>query len=115
MTAYIVATVIAALWVGFSAFSVFTGASWVVDNLADYGVPRAWWGWLGTAKAAGAIGLLVGIVIPAVGVAATVGLVLYFLGAVVTVIRARSYAHVPFPLMYLVPVLVAGLLGYAAG
>lgn len=113
-TAYIVVTTIAALWVGFSAFAVLTGASWVVDNLADYGVPRSWWRWLGAAKAAGAIGLLVGLAIPAIAVAATVGLVLYFLGAVITVIRARSYTHIPFPLMYLAPVVVAAALGYAA-
>jgi hypothetical protein len=114
-TAYIVMTVIAGLWVGFSAFAVLTGASWVVDNLADYGVPRSWWPWLGAAKAAGAIGLLVGVAVPSVGVAATIGLVLYFLGAVITVMRARSYTHIPFPLLYLVPVVVAGGLGYAAG
>jgi hypothetical protein len=51
-----------------------------------------------------------GIWIPAVGVAAAVGLVLYFTGAVVTVVRAKAYAHVPFPLLYLVPAAVAGLL-----
>ncbi|WP_435110102.1 DoxX family protein [Nocardiopsis synnemataformans] len=33
-----------------------------------------------------------------------IGLVLYFIGAVVTVVRARSYAHIPFPLVYAAPV-----------
>ena len=58
----------------------------------------------------GAIGLLVGIWVPAIGIAAAVALVLYFVGAVVTVLRARAWAHVPFPLLYLVPAAAAGLL-----
>lgn len=99
----------AAAWVGFSAFSVFTHKSWVVDNFVDYGVPHSRWVWLGLAKAIGAVGLVVGLWISAVGVAAAIGLALYFLGAVVTVLRARAYPHVPFPLLYLGPVLAAGL------
>jgi hypothetical protein len=103
-------TALAAAWIGFSAYSVLSRQAWAVDNFRDYGVPESWWVWLGLAKAAGALGLAVGIWIPAVGVAAAVGLVLYFTGAVVTVVRAKAYAHVPFPLLYLVPAAVAGLL-----
>lgn len=33
-----------------------------------------------------------------------VGLVLYLAGAVVTVLRTRSYSHVPFPILYVAPV-----------
>ncbi|MFI5488173.1 DoxX family protein [Micromonospora echinaurantiaca] len=103
-TSYVVVTVLAAAMVGFSAASVFLRAKWVVEPLADYGVPPSWWPWLGAAKAAGAVGLLVGLVAPVVGVLAGVGLALYFTGAVVTVLRARSYAHIPFPLLYAAPV-----------
>ncbi|MEU8081581.1 DoxX family protein [Catellatospora citrea] len=113
-TAHTVVTVIAAAWVGFSAGSVFAGARWVVEPLADYGVPRSWWTWLGVAKAAGALGLVVGLFIPVVGVLAGIGLVLYFTGAVITVLRARSYAHVPFPLLYLGPVVASMVLASAA-
>lgn len=109
-----IVTVLVAAWVGFSAFSVYAHKAWVVDNLADYGVPRSWWTWLGTAKALGAIGLVVGLWIPAIGVAAAVGLALYFLGAVITVLRARAYSHVPFPLLYLAPVVAAGLITASA-
>ncbi|SCG80781.1 DoxX-like family protein [Micromonospora echinaurantiaca] len=103
-SSYLVVTVLAAAMVGFSAASVFLRAKWVVEPLADYGVPRSWWPWLGAAKAAGAVGLLVGLVAPVVGVLAGVGLALYFTGAVVTVLRARSYGHIPFPLLYAAPV-----------
>ncbi|MEE6273196.1 DoxX family protein [Georgenia wangjunii] len=105
-----VVVILAAAWVGFSAFSVFTNKSWVVDNFVDYGVPRTWWVWLGSAKALGAVGLVIGLWIPPIGIAAAVGLALYFVGAVITVLRARAYAHVPFPLLYLAPVVAAGLM-----
>ncbi|HVB41767.1 MAG TPA: DoxX family protein [Streptosporangiaceae bacterium] len=113
-TAHVIVTVLAAAWVGFSAVSVFLRARWVVQPLADYGVPRSWWPWLGTAKAAGAAGLLVGLLVPAIGVLAGVCLVLYFTGAVITVVRARWYAHIPYPLMYLAPVAGALVLGLAS-
>ncbi|MCA2205702.1 DoxX family protein [Nocardia rosealba] len=112
--AYVVVTVVAALWVGFSAFSLLRRAPFVVDPLVDYGVPESWWTPLGVAKAAGAVGLVVGLWVPVVGVAAGVGLILYFTGAVVTVLRARSYKTVAFPVLYLVPVAVALGLGFAA-
>lgn len=111
-TAYVVVTAVAAAMAGFSAGSVFAHAAWVVQPLADYGVPRSWWPWLGTAKAAGAAGLVIGLFVPVIGVLAGFGLVLYFLGAVVTVLRARWYSHVPFPLLYLAP--VVGSLALAA-
>jgi hypothetical protein len=113
-TVYVIVTILAAAWVGFSAASVFFHAKWVVEPLADYGVPRAWWPWLGTAKAAGAAGLLVGLFVPAIGVMAGIGLVLYFTGAVITVLRARSYSHIPFPLLYMGPVIGSLTLRFAA-
>jgi hypothetical protein len=102
--------VLAAAWIGFSAYSVFAHKSYTVDNFVDYGVPPTWWPWLGAAKTAGAAGLLAGLWVPAIGIAAAIGLTVYFLGAVVTVLRARAFAHVPFPLLYLAPVVAAGVM-----
>ena len=48
-------------------------------------------------KLAGAVGLLVGIAVPALGVAAAIGLVLFFIGAIVTHVRAQDYSSIPFP------------------
>jgi hypothetical protein len=112
--AYIIITLLAAAMVGFSAASVFFQAKWVVEPLADYGVPRSWWPWLGAAKAAGAVGLVIGLFIPVIGVIAGVCLVLYFAGAVITVVRARSYSHIPFPVIYVVPVIGSLALAFAA-
>jgi hypothetical protein len=67
-TVYVVVTILAAAWVGFSAVSVLVRAKWVVQPLADYGVPRSWWPWLGMAKLAGAAGLLVGLFVPVIAV-----------------------------------------------
>ncbi|MEV0115477.1 DoxX family protein [Streptomyces sp. NPDC050844] len=113
-TAHLVVTILAAVMTGFSATSVFLRSKWVVEPMADYGVPMSWLPWLGAAKAAGTIGLLVGIFVPVVGIAAAIGLVLYFTGAVVTVVRARWYTHIPFPLIYAAPVVGALALGLAA-
>ncbi|MHA6619328.1 DoxX family protein [Pseudonocardia sp. DLS-67] len=105
-----VVTVLAAAWTGFSAYALLARKAFVVDNLVEYGVPEGWWPWLAAAKTLGAAGLLAGLAVPGIGVAAAVGLFLYFTGAVITVVRARSYGHIPFPLLYLVPALAAGWL-----
>ncbi|WP_457029424.1 DoxX family protein [Kitasatospora sp. P5_F3] len=113
-TAYVLVTVLAAAMTGFSAYSLLSRADFVVQSMVQYQVPRSWWTPLGLAKAAGALGLLVGLFIPFIGIAATIGLVLYYLGAAITCIRAGSYAHAAFPLVYLAPAVVAYGLGLAA-
>lgn len=109
-TVTIVVAVLAAAWIGFSAYALLARKAFVVDNLVEYGVPESWWPRLAAAKALGAAGLLAGLAVPGIGVAASVGLLLYFTGAVITVVRARSYGHIPFPLLYLVPALADGWL-----
>ncbi|MET9722165.1 DoxX family protein [Streptomyces zaomyceticus] len=106
-TTAVVVTAVAAFMAGFSGASIFFRAAFVVEPLAAYGVPRSWWNRLGAAKAAGALGLLAGFFLPVIGTLAAIGLILYFAGAVVTVIRARSYSHVPFPLVYMAPAVAA--------
>ncbi|WP_031172750.1 DoxX family protein [Streptomyces durhamensis] len=112
-TAYVIVTLLAALMAGFSGTVLLLRAEWIVKALTDYAVPRAWWTPLGLAKAAGAVGLVVGLFVPVIGVLAGAGLVLYYLGAAVTVARARWYAHIPFPLVYAAPVVGALVLGHA--
>lgn len=112
-TAQIVVTLLAALMAGFSGTVLLLRAQWIVKALTDYRVPRAWWTWLGAAKAAGAAGLVVGLFVPVIGVLAGIGLVVYFTGAAVAVARARWYSHIPFPLVYAAPVVGALVLGFA--
>lgn len=98
---YIVATVLAALMNAYAAYVDFSGARWVLDNMTRYGVPRSWMFLLGVLKAAGAVGLVAGIALPVIGSAAAIGLIAYFAGAIVTVVRARCYSHIAYPVLFL--------------
>lgn len=102
-TAYVVVTVLATAIYAYAAYVDFTSADWVLENMTSYGVPQSWLFLLGVLKAAGALGLLVGIGIPLIGAAAAVGLVAYFIGAIVTVMHARCYSHLGYPVAFLVP------------
>ncbi|WP_020549849.1 DoxX family protein [Embleya scabrispora] len=51
-------------------------------RLRTLGVPDGWFPGPASAKAAGALGLLAGLAVPGLGVAAAIGLILYFVGAV---------------------------------
>ncbi|WP_030752506.1 DoxX family protein [Streptomyces griseus] len=102
-----VVTAVAAFMAGFSGAAVLFRAKFVVEPLAAYGVPRSWWNALGLLKLAGAAGLVVGFWVPVIGVLAAIGVVLYFAGAVITVVRAKAYGHVPFPLVYMAPAVAA--------
>ncbi|MFZ3572604.1 DoxX family protein [Streptomyces sp. BH097] len=112
MSTTTVVTVLTALWVGFSGVSLLRRAPFVVEPLVSYGVPDAWWTRLAAAKLLGAAGLLVGLAVPAIGIAAAIGLALYFLGAVITVLRVRSYKTVAFPVLYLAPVVATLAVGW---
>jgi hypothetical protein len=97
-TAYLVITLITAIITGGIAVADFIAAGFVLANSAEVGVPRSWLPALGAAKLTGAVGLVVGIVgLPAVGIAAAAGLVLFFVGAVVTHLRAHVLYNIAFP------------------
>jgi hypothetical protein len=103
--AYYIVAVLTALWVGFSGYSLFAKKQFVVESLEQY--------WLALAKSAGALGLLAGFAVPVLGVAAAAGLIVYFLGATATALRARSYKTAVFPLLYLAPVVATLVLQLA--
>ncbi|MGO4618093.1 DoxX family protein [Nocardia sp. 2YAB30] len=107
--AYVVVTVLAAAAALLAAGIDVVRAEWVRGNMRAYGIPDAWLFPLALVKAVGGAGLLVGLAVPLIGAAAAVALVGYFLGAVLTVVRARLYSHVTYPLPYLV--LAAASLG----
>lgn len=90
--AYLVVTFLAAAANLFSAGCDFVRLKQVSIAMAKAGVSESWMTLLGMLKAAGAIGLLAGIVLPAVGVAAGIGLLLFFVGAVCVHLRARDYS-----------------------
>lgn len=67
----------------------------VVDMLAGLGVPAGWLPRLAAAELAGGIGLVIGLGVLALGAAAAAGLTCYFLGAVITHVRAHDTAIGP--------------------
>jgi SNF family Na+-dependent transporter len=84
---YLVATILAAVANGYAAALNFIGAESVKVVADRVQVSRGWMVPLGTLLAAGAAGLLIGFVVPALGTAAALGLVLYFICAVAAHLR----------------------------
>ena len=72
-------------------------------------VPLKWFSWLAACEFAGAIVLLVGIAWPLIGLAAAVGLVIYFLGAIIAHLRVRDIKGINSP-AFLLGVAVACLI-----
>jgi DoxX-like protein len=91
-TASVIVTVVLAAALGLSASVYLAHLKRVVATMDGLGVPRSWLTPLGALKAAGALGLLVGLAVPPVGVAAATGVVLYFIGALTAHARARAFA-----------------------
>jgi hypothetical protein len=83
----------------FVAVADFARARFVLANSASLGVPHSWLPALGAAKAAGALGLLVGLFgVPYLGAAAALGLIAYYVGAVAVHLRAgERSAALAFP------------------
>ncbi len=90
--AYIVVTVLAAAANAFSATLDFIRYKQILINMARVGVPESWITMLGILKAAAALGLMVGIGVPLIGMAAATGLILFFVAAIITHLRARDYS-----------------------
>ena len=101
-TAYIAITLTTAVATAGIAVADLTPAGFVLANSAEVGVPRSWLRPLAAVKLAGAAGLVVGLLtLPALGIAAAVGLVLFFVGAVITHLRAHVVYNIAFPGAYL--------------
>ncbi|ADD44660.1 DoxX family protein [Stackebrandtia nassauensis] len=113
-TAYIVVTVVTIAVNLAVAVADFAKAPFVVANSTTVGVPASWVVPLGVLKAAGALGLLLGLLgVPFIGIAAAAGLTLFFVGAVAVHVRARVFRSIAFPggfLALAVGSLVLGLL-----
>jgi hypothetical protein len=90
VAAYIVVTVLAAIANAFSATLDFVRYQKILIAMAKAGVPESWLTTLGMFKAAGALGLLVGIGVPPIGIAAALGLILFFVAAIIIHLRVRD-------------------------
>ena len=89
-TAYVLITILAVLAYGYAACLNFVGAESVRVVADKVQVSQRWMIPFGMLLTAGAVGLLVGLVVPALGIAAAIGLVLYFIGALGAHLRVRD-------------------------
>lgn len=92
-TAYLTVTLMAVAANGFSGIAALLQMQAIVPGMAKAGVPVSWLRFpIGTMKTAGALGLAAGLAFRPLGVAAAIGLVLFFVCAVYTHIRASDYS-----------------------
>jgi hypothetical protein len=85
---YLIVTVLFAAVVAFSGVGKIRRVPRIVHVICEVvGVPLNYLSLLAAAELAGALGLVVGIWWPSIGVVASIGLVLYFVGATVSHLR----------------------------
>jgi hypothetical protein len=99
--AYDIAGIVLALMLLVSAYTKLTRNQQLVDGLTGLGVPLGMFPFLAACEIAGAAGLVIGIWWGPLGIAAAVGLVLYFVGAVGTHLRKSDYKGTPSPAVLL--------------
>jgi DoxX-like family len=117
-TAYIVLASVAIAANGFSGVAAMARFKPILPGMAAAGVPESWLVFpIGVSKVAGAVGLLLGLLgVPLIGAAAAIGLVLFFVCAVYTHIRAADYSPQFFLANGFLALAVATLaVGLAAG
>lgn len=88
--AHLVLTLVTAVAAGTAAALSLARVAYVRALADRVRVPQPWMVPLGGLLAAGALGLLAGLAVPALGTAAAAGLVLYFVGALAAHARARD-------------------------
>jgi DoxX-like family len=92
-TAYIAVTLIAILANGFSGIAALFHFKPILPGMAKAGVPVSWLVFpIGTLKTTGALGLAAGLAFRPLGIAAAIGLVLFFVCAIYTHVLARDYS-----------------------
>ncbi|OBY31877.1 DoxX family protein [Mycolicibacter kumamotonensis] len=90
-TAHLIVTLVAIALNGFSGVAALAHFAPILPGMQAAGVPVSWLRFpIGTLKTLGAVGLLVGLWIPVIGVAAAAGLVLFFVCAVYTHLLAHD-------------------------
>ncbi|MER5765106.1 DoxX family protein [Streptomyces sp. NPDC002082] len=102
--AYAVVAGLLALTLAASATFTLQRNPAITESMGKVGVPDSWLPRLATLKAAGAIGLIAGLWLTPLGIAAAIGVTLYFLGAILTHVRAKDYDFAPAAVLALVAV-----------
>lgn len=92
--AYLIVTIVTIAANAFSGIAAILHFKPILPGMARAGVPESWLAFpIGTLKTAGAGGLLLGLTaVPLIGTAAATGLVLFFVCAIYTHVRAGDYS-----------------------
>lgn len=113
--AYLIITAIAIVANAWATFADLTQPKWLLANMDEVGVPRSWLPPLAAVKAAGAAGLLLGLLgLRPLGIAAAIGLTLFFTGALIAHVRARAIYNIAVPGTYFALAIASAALAVAA-
>jgi hypothetical protein len=113
-TAYVIVAIVAILANAGVAVADLAQARFVLGNMAEVGVPRSWLVPLGLLKGAGAAGILIGLLgVRPLGIAAAIGLTLFFTGALAVHVRARVFHNVAVPGAYFMLAAASAVLAVA--
>ncbi|MFD3595656.1 DoxX family protein [Nocardia sp. NPDC058640] len=110
-TAYVVVAVLLSFVLVFSAYAKLVKEEEVTSTMVRLGVPLSWFPVLAGLEIAGALGLLAGIVYRPLGIAAGIGVTLYFLGAVLSHLRVKDVAGSLVPAVLTLVAAVPVILG----
>ncbi len=87
---YVVVALLAAMLL-LSAFGKLTRNEMQTATIDKVGFPERYLWVLALCEIAGAIGLVIGLFWPPIGIAAAIGVVLYFIGAVTSHLRVKDF------------------------
>jgi hypothetical protein len=92
--AYVIVAIVAIAANAFSGTAAILHFKPILPGMARAGVPESWLTFpIGTLKTAGAAGLLLGLIgVPVIGTAAAIGIILFFVCAVYSHVRAGDYS-----------------------
>jgi hypothetical protein len=93
--AYVVVAAVMSLALLASASAKFARSKMLIDQMATLRLPTSMLPFLAVAQVAGAGGLIIGLWWGPLGIAAAVGVTLYFIGAVITHLRVGDYKGSP--------------------
>ena len=105
----IIVSIFLGVAVTFSAFGKIKRIPSAVEAIARVGVKEKQYNQLATLELLGSLGLLIGIWIKAIGVAASIGIALYFLGAIASHARIKDSLAKMFPALFLFLISAANL------
>jgi len=116
---HIVVLVLEVILAVFSAYAAYSLFAWTPPSIAKareaLHYPRWYWVLAGIMATIGAIGLFVGLVIPAVGAVAAAWMAVYFVVATFTHLVRKDMASLGFPLVFLAVFVGLTILWWASG